>query len=127
MAAPKTRTDRIRDLNDKFRKDLTSGGRVFCTQGVNALGPKFVAKSLVMVRAFKTFTVDNDPRLGEAEQGSVGTHDFGIFKLSDEGGEKQTVYWKIDYYDLDMAFGAEDAADPKRTLRVLTIMLREEY
>jgi Protein of unknown function (DUF3768) len=118
MAQPKTRNDRIRDLNDKFRNNLTSGGRVFCTQGVNALGPKFVAKSLVMVRAFKAFTPDNDPH---------GTHDFGIFLLADDAGEQQTVYWKIDYYDLGMEFGSEDAADPKRTLRVLTIMLREEY
>jgi hypothetical protein len=118
MAKAKSRQDRVRDLNDKFRKDLVSGGRVFCTAGVNACGPKFVAKALIVVRAFKDFTSDNDPH---------GTHDFGIFKLANEASEEQTVYWKIDYYDLDMAFGSEDAADPKRTLRVLTIMLREEY
>ena len=52
---------------------------------------------------------------------------FGIFKLADEAGDEQTLYWKIDYYDLAVEFGSEDAADPKRTLRVLTIMLREEY
>ncbi len=118
MATSKTRTDRIRDLNDKFRRDLVSGGRVFCTAGVNALGPQFVARALVTVRSFKAFTPDNDPH---------GTHEFGIFKLTDSESVEQTCYWKIDYYDLDMAFGSEDPADLKRTLRVLTIMLRAEY
>lgn len=118
MAKPKTRTDRIRNLNDKFRRDLVSGGRVFCTAGVNALGAQFVAKALVTVRAFKAFTPDNDPH---------GTHDFGIFTLVDADAVEQTCYWKIDYYDLEMAFGSEDPANPKRTLRVLTIMLRDEY
>ena len=51
-----------------------------------------------------------------------GEHDFGAFE---HGGAR--FFWKIDYYTPDMEHGSEDPADPSQTLRVLTIMLAEEY
>ena len=107
-----SRATRIAELNDKFRKGLASG-RVHMTAGINAKRSEFVAKALVRVIAFDDFKADNDPH---------GEHDFGSFELE---GEK--IFWKIDYYDLAGEFGSEDPTDPKKTLRVLTVMLAEEY
>ena len=108
-----SRAKRIADLNDKFRKNLVTGGRTYMTAGVNAKGAEFVSKTLAKVIAFDDFNADNDPH---------GEHDFGSFELE---GEK--IFWKIDYFDLAAEFGSEDPTDPKKTLRVLTVMLAEEY
>lgn len=113
MTRKKTRAETIAALNDKFRKGLPAGGRVFCTRGVNAMGGVFVSKALAAVIAFDAFTEDDDPH---------EERDFGSFQLD---GEK--LFWKIDLYDTTGQFGSEDPTDPKKTLRVLTIMLAEEY
>ena len=65
------------------------------------------------MRAYDRFTADNDPH---------GEHDFGSFELS---GER--LFWKIDYYDLDLQFGSNDPCEPALTRRVLTLMLASEY
>jgi len=108
-----SRAKRIANLNDKFRKTLVTGGRTYMTAGVNSKGAEFVSKALAKVIAFDDFNADNDPH---------GEHDFGSFELE---GEK--LFWKIDYFDLAAEFGSEDPTDPKKTLRVLTVMLAEEY
>ena len=113
MARAKNRAQRIAALNDRFRRALPGGGRVYLTAGVNALGPTFVARALTKVIAFDAFDEANDPH---------GEHDFGSFALD---GEK--LFFKIDYFDLTAEFGSEDPTDPKMTLRVMTIMLAEEY
>jgi len=41
--------------------------------------------------------------------------------------EREQVFWKLDYYDRDLRFGSEDAANPTITRRVLTIMVSDEY
>jgi hypothetical protein len=103
----------IAALNDGFRKKLGTGGRVYLTAGVNAKGAEYVSRALARVITFDRFEVDNDPH---------GDHDFGSFELD---GDR--LFWKIDYYDLAGEFGAEDPSNAKATLRVLTIMLAEEY
>ena len=65
------------------------------------------------VELFKAFTPDNDPHQ---------EHDFG--SIEHEGNR---VFWKIDYYAKDMESGSEHPEDPGQTVRVLTIMLAEEY
>lgn len=103
-------TQRIRELNDQARQTLT-GCRVVVTPGVMALNATDMI--LTMVRRYSAFTPDNDP---------YAEHDFGSFRFQDE-----TIFWKLDYYDLDFTMHSPDAADPAVTARVLTLMLGSEY
>ena len=83
------------------------------TQGIQALGQKAVAEIIAKVRAFDQFNEGNDP---------YKEHDFGKVVHG-----KETVLWKIDYYDHAMEFHSPDPADPAVTTRVMTVMLGEEY
>ena len=103
---------RIKELNDSFRTTFC-GGRVMLTQVVQALAPINQAKLLELVKAFDTFSQDNDPH---------AEHDFGAMDL-----EGERYFWKIDYYDQLLERGSEDPSNPDITMRVMTIMLAEEY
>jgi hypothetical protein len=105
-------TDRIRALNDEFRRTFV-GGAVMITAGVEAMPAEQRKSLLTKVRAFDDFTEDNDPH---------GEHDFGAI---DEAGVR--YFWKVDCYDRATEFGSPDPADPAVTTRVLTIMRADEY
>ena len=106
--------ERIRDLNDAFRKTLDpSLGRLMLTAGFMALRSDVRAMAIRTVAAFDAFGADNDPH---------GEHDFGSFDLA---GDK--FFFKLDYYDPSLEAGSEDPGDPAKTTRVLTLMLAEEY
>lgn len=105
-------TARIAALNDHARQTFT-GCRVLITRGIQALGEDAVAAILTQVRQFDSFTEANDP---------YGEHDFG--KIDWKGS---AVFWKIDYYDLDLEMHSPDPADSTVTARVLTVMLADEY
>ena len=99
-------------LNDAFRMSF-SGGKVFLTAGVAGLPQDDRAMALLKVAFYDDFDEANDP---------WSEHEFGAF---DWAGNK--FFWKIEYYDLTMEKGSEDATDPEKTTRVLTLMLAEEY
>jgi hypothetical protein len=106
--------ERIRDLNDAFRKTLDPAlGRMMLTAGVSALPRDVRAMAIRKVAAFDAFCAANDPH---------GEHDFGSFDLA---GDK--FFFKLDYYDPSLEAGSDDPADPAKTTRVLTLMLAEEY
>jgi hypothetical protein len=117
------RIARVAQLNDELRRSIHSSGRnqVVMTAGVAALigdvalfrGFRRRAEIIRVVRDYDNFTPDNDP---------IGEHDFGRFEFEDA-----ILYWKIDYYDLDLTYGSPDAANPDVTTRVRTILLAEEY
>ncbi|PWT80595.1 MAG: hypothetical protein C5B44_05190 [Acidobacteria bacterium] len=114
MSETKHSRDRIRELNDRMRTTFDpSLGRVIVTSGVDALSANDKAAAIAKVKAFSTFDRDNDPN---------GEHDFGSFEIAGE-----MFFWKIDYYDRSLEFGSEDPANPSKTMRVLTLMLAEEY
>ena len=104
--------ERIRALNDAFRRTFV-GGVVMIAAGIEAMPRDQRRMLLEKVRAFDAFTDDNDPH---------GEHDVGSI---DEGGVR--CFWKIDYYDRATEMGSPDPADLAVTTRVLTIMLAAEY
>ena len=106
------KTARIGELNDAFRRTF-AGGKVTMTAGVYALPDMVKAAALQKAATFDLFNEDNDPH---------GEHDFGSFELC---GRK--FFWKIDYFDPAMEYGSEDPSDPKKTTRVMTVMLASEY
>lgn len=102
----------IAKLNDEARQSFR-GCRVVITQGISQLEPLAIADIIAAVQQYSDFTRDNDP---------YEEHDFG--KVVVRG---HVVFWKFDYYDLDLQMHSPDAADPAVTARVLTIMLADEY
>ncbi|MEH6792456.1 DUF3768 domain-containing protein [Parasphingorhabdus sp.] len=106
------KTAQIRALNDQFRQ-TGIGGIILHTNGIQALGQEFMAKTVQGVIAFDDFGPNNDP---------YGEHDFGALTIAEN-----RIFWKIDYYGNDMESGTPDPSDPNLTKRVLTIMLASEY
>jgi hypothetical protein len=106
--------DRIRELNDAFRKSLDPNlGKVVMTSGVSALPSDLRAMAIRSTATFDAFSADNDP---------YGEHDFGSFELA---GHR--FFFKIDYYDSSLEMGSDDPADAEKTTRVLTLMMAGEY
>jgi len=105
------KTDKIRELNDEFRKQLPMNG-LLLTRGVYAREDK--DRIVKQVRNFSQFSEDDDP---------YKEHDFGSIVLND--GQK--IFWKIDYYDNDLRKHSPDPANPEVTRRILTIMFSDEY
>jgi hypothetical protein len=114
MADDKERSTRIAALNDALRKDPSKPLWVF-TAGVMSRGPGFVNGAINAVKAFTSFTADNDP---------YGEHDFGSVTV-----DGIDLYFKIDCFDADTghSFGASNPEIEDATSRVLTIMLVAEY
>ena len=110
MPMPEVDAAKIAALNDQARQSFTSC-RVIITQGIQAMSD--VPSILDQVRRYDAFTPDNDP---------YGEHDFGSFSYAAE-----TIFWKFDYYDVDLQMYSPDPSDPTVTARVLTIMLADEY
>jgi Protein of unknown function (DUF3768) len=102
----------IAQLNDKLRTTFM-GGKVLLTASVTALDELSKARLLKAICTFEAFNDGNNPH-GERDFVSV-----------DVGGEK--YFAKIDCYAPDMEHGSEDPADPKKTVRVMTIMHASDY
>ena len=106
------RRERIRVLNDRLRIER-AGGRVLATRGVMAKGLAFLVAVAGALQRYDGFRDENDP---------YGEHDFGSLSIDGE-----TVFWKIDYYDQSLTAAAVDPSSETGCVRVLTVMLAEEY
>jgi Protein of unknown function (DUF3768) len=97
----KTKRDRIRDLNDAFRKSFDLKlGRIMVTAGVDSLPSDMRAMAIRKTVTFDAFTAENDPH---------GEHDFGNFELAG-----RYFFFKLDYYDPTLEFGSDDPTIRKR-------------
>ena len=109
-----TPTEKIAHLNDKARKGLLPGStKVLVTPLVTALPEPLLSCLQDAVSQFDAFTEDNDP---------YGERDFGAVEI-----EGERYFWKIDYYDRSLRFGAEDPSNISETVRVMTLMHASEY
>jgi len=106
------KTQRIRALNDQLRQNLSTGVAVM-TPGIAALGRDAVDRIVKTIAVFDDFCHANDPH---------EEHDFGSFDA-----EGHTIYFKIDYFDRNLKYLSPDPADPVVTVRVITVMLADEY
>ncbi|GJL80228.1 MAG: hypothetical protein NPINA01_32170 [Nitrospinaceae bacterium] len=105
--------NKIAELNDLCRTAPGIAGQWYQTPGICALPEEDQSAIREKVERFRDFNEDNDP---------YGERDFGAFEY-----KGQKIFWKIDCYAPDMKWGSENPADPSQTVRVLTIMLAEEY
>jgi len=118
---PTFETSRIAHQNDQFRMtlglDAGVRGKIVLTPGVTALMDEHGAEIMLKLSGFSEFSEDNDP---------WGARDFGVMAVG-RPGACHRLYWKIDLYDLDYAYGSEAPSDPRQTRRVLTLLLPSEY
>ena len=128
-AAAREQTVRIARLNDLARRAMGVACTAVATAGFRSLTDNDQSQVREFIETYDAFTEDNDPH---------GERDFGsIYQLRDgswtterprsQEDERERVFWKLDYYDRNMEFASEDAANPAITQRVLTIMLSHEY
>lgn len=109
----------VGQANNRFRDQALHGNpghhRILATTGIEALGADAVQEILHAVLAFKEedFRESFEP---------WGDRDF----ISLEHQE-QKIYAKIDTYDPSLEFMSPDPADDLVTVRVLTVMLADEY
>lgn len=106
------RSQIIAALNDRLRK-YAIGGRIMMTPGIAALEQSEIFDIVQAIRNFDGFTEENDRH---------GEHDFGFVQIS-----QHSVFWKLDYYDETLSMHSPDPTDPNLTVRVMTIMLADEY
>ena len=129
VAAARERTARIARLNDLARSAMGVACTAVATVGFRSLPDADQSQVRELIETYDAFDEDNDPH---------GERDFGtIYQLCDgrwtterprvRDDERERVFWKFDYYDRDLQFGSDDAANPAITRRVLTIMLADEY
>ena len=115
------RAKTIAEHNDRFRNtwaaDFTISGQIVMTQAVAALCPAWMVRMMQAIQHFDDFTEDNDP---------YGDHSFGAVEIT-IGDDTKTIWFKIDLYDLNLEYGAEDPTDLDQTKRVMTILFPSDY
>lgn len=112
------RAETIARLNDRARHGLDRTSKTVITRScLDTFCSGDTASGLLaqaeLLRAVRNHRFENDAH---------GERDFGAFEFR---GEK--LFFKVDYFDLELTYGSEDPADASQTTRVITIMLASDY
>ena len=118
LTEPIARAEQIAKLNDRARSGFDPSARIMFTRGCldafcSGDTPSGLVAQAQLIKTMRRHRFEEDP---------YGERDFGAFTFR---GEK--VFFKVDYYDLNLEYGSEDPADASITARVVTIMLAAEY
>ena len=103
--------NKIAVLNDRVRCECEWRYQIIFSEGFGNMC--FTRGVIDMIRDFDDFNENNDP---------YWEHDFWAIEYR---GKK--IFWKFDYFDNDLKYASPDPSDENQTIRVLTIMLAEEY
>jgi hypothetical protein len=120
------RAEAIARLNDLARKAMGIACHAVATQGFRALSQPDQSRVRELIETFEAFTPDNNPH-GERDFGAIYQDASGHWTAQRPRNSRETVFWKIDYYDSALEWASDDPANPAITRRVLTIMLAEDY
>ena len=111
------RTEAIAQLNDRARLGRDRKAKIGITRSCIAafadpgsIEGILIQSALMKAFAKATFSEDSPER------------DFASIEFN---GRK--IWMKIDYYDNDMIYGSDDPTNPDVTIRLITIMLPEDY
>ena len=129
LANAREQRARIARLNDVARRAMGVACTAVATVGFRSLPESDQSRVRELIETYDAFDEDNDPH-GERDFGCVyqlGDGQWTTERLRVRDDERERVFWKFDYYDRNLRFGSEDAANPTITRRVLTIMLADEY
>lgn len=126
----------IRDLNDLARTAMGVAGRLTMTANlVGSLEPWQLSALREKVETYDHWEPEND---------AYEEHDFGTIYGMRKGTSIAwtdkppvdtdkipfkgiTVFFKIDVFDKKLEYGSEEPWNPKKSTRVLTLMLAEDY
>lgn len=118
-AAEIARHEQIARLNDRVRLGLDPQAQIVITRNcLEQLADAPSAPEEGFVLQAKLLAAFRDCTFGEDSP----EHDFAAITFL---GLK--VWMKLDYYAPGLEFGSEDPADSTKTVRVMTILLPEDY
>ena len=115
--SPKTRTERIAELNDRARQGLDRTARTVFTIGLldelsdGSRASDIIAQARIMKAMRECDFGEDSPE-----------RDMAWFEV-----DGIRMMMKIDYFDADFEWGSEDPANAAETRRVITIMRPEDY
>lgn len=120
-----SRAEAIARLNELARKAMGVAGIAVATSGFRALNTRDQSRVRELIETFDAFTPDMIPM--ERDFGADYQDSRGRWTTTRPDECRETVFWKIDCYDLSMEWASDDPANPAVARRFLTIMSAEKY